>query len=72
MPRIIINPGPDNEIVLPMSEFIEGLMSSMERKTPKEKLRESLLNLRETGENYLGECRRLEESDLKALPMRTE
>ena len=43
MSHIIINQGLDNEIVIPMADFIEGLMGSMERKTPKEQFREELL-----------------------------
>ena len=72
MSRIIINQGLDNEIVIPMSEFIDGLMGSMERKTPKEQLREELFKLKETADFNLESCSRMEEGDLKKLSIRTE
>lgn len=72
MSRIIINQGLDNEIVIPMSEFIEGLMGSMERKTPKEQLREQLLEFKETADFNLERYSKMKEGDLKKLWMRTE
>ena len=65
MSRIIINQGLDNEIVIPMSEFIEGLMGSMERKTPKEQLREELLKFKKENERNLKELTRIKECVLK-------
>ena len=72
MSHIIINQGLDNEIVIPMSEFIEGLMGSMERKTPKEQLREELFKLKETADFNLESFSRMEEGDLKKLSIRIE
>ena len=65
MSRIIINQGLDNEIVIPMSEFIDGLMSSMKRKTPKEELREELLKFKKENERNLKELTRIKECVLK-------
>ena len=70
MSCIIINQGLDNEIVIPMSEFIEGLMGK--RKTPKEELREELLELKETADFNLEQYSRMEEGDLKKLWIKTE
>ena len=61
----MINQGLDKEIVIPMSEFIEGSMSSMERKTPKEELRDELIELKEENERNLKEPSMIKESDLK-------
>ena len=72
MSHIIINQGLDNEIVIPMSEFIDGLMGSMERKTPKEQLREELFKLKETADFNLESYRRMEEIDLKNQSIRIE
>ena len=72
MSHIIINQGLDNEIVIPMSEFIDGLMGSMERKTPKEQLREELFKLKETADFNLESFSRMEEGDLKKLSIRIE
>ena len=65
MSHIIINQGLDNEIVIPMSEFIDGLMSSMKRKTPKEELREELLKFKKENERNLKELTRIKECVLK-------
>ena len=72
MSRIIINQGLDNEIVIPMAEFIDGLMSSMKRKTPKEELREEILELKETADFNLESLGEMEKGHLKTLWMRTE
>ena len=66
MSHIIINQGLDNEIVIPMSEFIDGLMGSMERKTPKEHLREVLLEFKKESEHNLKELTRMKECVLKS------
>ena len=72
MPSIVINQGLDNEIVIPMAEFIDGLMSSMKRKTPKEELREEILELKETADFNLESLGEMEKGHLKTLWMRTE
>ena len=55
-----------------MSEFIGGLMGSMERKTPEEQLREEIFKSKETADNNLETLSEMEEGDLKTLWMRTE
>ena len=72
MPHIAINQGPDNEIAIPLSALIERLMSSIKQKTPKEELREELLELKETADFNLESYSRMEEGDLKKLWIRTE
>ena len=72
MSHITIIQGLDNEIVIPMSEFIDGLMGSMKRKTPKEQLREELFKLKETADFNLESFSRMEEGDLKKLSIRIE
>ena len=62
----IINQGLDNEIVIPMSEFIDGLMGSMERKTPKERMREQLLEFKKVNEHNLKELTMMKECVLKS------
>ena len=64
--HIIINQGLDNEIVIPMSDFIEGFTSSMKRKTPKEELRKELLEFKEENEHNFRELSRMKESVLKS------
>ena len=66
MSNIVFNQGLDNEIVIPMSEFIDGLMSSMKRKTPKEELREELLEFKKEIEHNLKELSRMKECVLKS------
>ena len=59
MSNIVINQGLGNEIVIPMSEFIDGLMSSMKWKTLKEELREELLEYKKENERNLKELSRM-------------
>ena len=59
MSNIVINQGLGNGIVIPMSEFIDGLMSSMKWKTLKEELREELLEYKKENERNLKELSRM-------------